>query len=471
MKSVIATALVVALAAGCSSSDDDSDPTPLNDSNGGPAVDLVPDTDGVPVANTPDETPMDTGADADEDVEQDTDSMGDPDIGADADAGEDVEQDTDSTGDTDADADIDADADSEVDPDAEVSMDTDGESEVDTDADEDSEGDVDMDTDADAAVTDDQALDVTFNEIIAALGVYEADALVERIVEFGDAATSTALGSREAPGSDVLLPRPFNPTTVSTTAVEYDCALGGSFVSEEGTGGVQGGGSGNTLDADVFRFEACRLPGEDGETIIDGGLTVTVDYRYGSRADLTLSQQVWNDLSIVEATDRGVEIDGTITFRYDNDTVVQNRSRTVVLSRFVETSNGPPEERRDDVLFVFDDHASASAPIFYPALTVSGTVTGAITGSVGVAVETVEPLSRVIVYESQIPEGGDPRHRFDGELLLRSDDGNFLTITGRKTATVEPFVDTRYVGADGTVRERENVPFVELEVPWPPRLE
>ena len=409
MKTLLAVAITAILLSGCSSSDDDAASTPLDD----------------PITSPDTDPGVDTGSGAGLGPGTDTD----PGVGPDGDAGgSDADTDTDTVADADGDT-----------------------------------GDV---SDAAPSDADVPPLDAIFADVLVALGAYPADTAVARVIDLADSAIETASGSRAATGTDVALaPDADESVTVMTTALEHDCALGGRFVSERAEDSSGQSTPFSTFDVDVYRFDDCRLAGDGGEIVVGGDLVVTANYTQGSRADDSQRAHEWRELTVREADGGSLEIDGRMTYSAYNDSNFNDGARVVELARYVRTAPDGRVERLDDVSFSrsFDNEGSGLYRGY--RLDASGTVTGPATGGTAVTVETATPFTRV--FRSDASPDDELVSPFAGELSLRSDAGGALTATARDTDDEDLSVDVSFVGADGTVREIESVPFPDLAVPSP----
>ena len=313
---------------------------------------------------------------------------------------------------------------------------------------------------------DPTALDEVSNELIASFAGYRADEKVDDVRELVATATASALSSQALPDSTETFPDGIafinEATEVTRMNTEYACELGGRLTVGVAELEIRESGFSRDGRAEAFRFEECRVAADGGgEDVLDGALSLLSDADSGNRFATTTLVYEWSDFSLASAGTTVLEADGSTSVSILNaELPVENR--TAEFARYVETTaDGVLVERLDDTSF--DLGTGREGPFENYFLSLSGTLTSSATGGVAVVADTVVDFSR-----RYRDDDGDPTAEpFTGELSLRAEDGDALTVTARETRTSELFVDRRYTNADGEVRETENVPFAVLTIRGP----
>ena len=298
-----------------------------------------------------------------------------------------------------------------------------------------------------------------FPEVLESLLGYQSDANALAVNSLAESAVASAIASRTLPDEQVVVDDVFQfafdisgPAIVPTTIIVYDCELGGSLRTEQTRFNASQEDVGISVFGSItaYRFDACRLTGDDsGESVLQGTLE-TIEYgNSGGDQNIISLEREWQEFSLLAADGSGFEIDGRVDVS-GNFFFGGAGFRSVALKTYVATASDGAVERVEDAMA----SVRTGSPSFFFMLSVSGAVTSEQTRNDRVLIETLIPLNIDYFF---VPEENE---LFTGEILFTADDGRRLTVSAVTEDTGEAlFVDTRFVAADGAESTEVDVPF------------
>ena len=286
--------------------------------------------------------------------------------------------------------------------------------------------------------------DLPFERLLETLAAYSLDRQVMRTEIWVETARASALATRDL---------------ADGAGTEIDCALGGSLT----IGRIERPPTASTYSSsvtDVYDFDACNLPENDGgEGVIDGRLSVIAEEYDAPGAGRSSLTRTWTDFAFAGADGSATDLDGTLVTSSSSTITGAEQVRTVELDRALFTVDGQPDTRLEDVSFELIEQELPLGAVFERyGLRASGSVTSGESGGVPVAIETTVPFTRLRALEG----AGPSEEPFAGEMTFRAADGRSVTVSARDTESGALLVDTRTVGADGQVRTTESVELPEL---------